>query len=419
MPTHPILLLLLCSFASCVSYERQAADIESTAATVASRTGGTYSVDTAIDLSLRQNPRLRALTASVRAADANTIVAVTLRAEWRERMDAIEAVIDPIALLGLGPRGAAIGTAEAKLLEAVAALAVQRWQTIAAVVEEFAVHAALCKLEVANLQLDVDAFERAGLASPVAAQQLRAAQARSHSETVELQRAFRNNLSRLRELLGLPGNAQLTLLPIDEHWLQQPAGIAQELLRRPDLALATARFEVADAEFKKAVMDQYPTIQIGPNISLMGDPLRAMAMIQIPFGMHGLAEAARERREASRADLETAFLRASREAELSDQDLAAANAVAAATSSGLEARIAVFAAARAALEVEVDAFAMLANSASMVMGETMENRQAAIAQARAKVQRAVAYGGPRTPLQQLPMEPLPMPTERTPEERAQ
>src|SRR5690606_8157328 len=148
------------------------ADTESTAAIVASRNGGTFSVEAAIELALQQNPRLRALTALVRAADANTIVPVTLRTEWRERMDAIEAVIDPIALLGLGPRGAAIDAADARLTEAVSQLAVQRWRTIAEIGEEFTIHAALCELKVTDLDLDVDAFERAGLASPIAAQQL-------------------------------------------------------------------------------------------------------------------------------------------------------------------------------------------------------------------------------------------------------
>src|SRR5690606_13166964 len=116
---HIVLLLVTILTASCVSYHREPADTESTAAIVASRNGGTFSVEAAIELALQQNPRLRALTALVRAADANTIVPVTLRTEWRERMDAIEAVIDPIALLGLGPRGAAIDAADARLTEAV------------------------------------------------------------------------------------------------------------------------------------------------------------------------------------------------------------------------------------------------------------------------------------------------------------
>ena len=184
---------------------------------------------------------------------------------------------------------------------------------------------------------------------------------------------------------------------IADDWLQQPQGSASELLSRPDLSLAAAQFEVADADFRKAVADQYPTLQVGPNISLIGNPMRAMAMVQIPFGMQGLAEAARERRAAARADLEHTFLLANREAELNEQQLAAASAVADATAATLHASITAFEASRIAIEVEVDAFARFTAAASMVMRETMEHRRAAIAVARAEVQRAVAFGWPRTP----------------------
>ena len=228
-------------------------------------------------------------------------------------------------------------------------LATLRWRTIAAVVEEFLVDAALNNLQVEDLQLDVDAFVSAGLASRVAAQQLLAAQARALSEQAELQRARQINQARLRELLGLPASAELLLAEIDQQWLLQPDGTDQQLLSRPDLALAAARFQVADASFYQAVTDQYPALQVGPNISLMGDPMRAMAMLQIPIGMHGLAEAAREPREAARADIETAFLQARREATNSDAQLAAANAVASATAAAVQANIAALRSARAAL----------------------------------------------------------------------
>ena len=396
MSARPILYLLFASSVGCVSYDRNDAKPEAIAAAVAARAGGTFSVDEAIELALRQNPTLRAAEANARDAGAATLVPLTALVQWRGRNRTIEASLDPIALLGLGQRGAAIATAEARQLEATATLATLRWRTIAAVVEEFLVDAALNNLQVEDLQLDVDAFVSAGLASRVAAQQLLAAQARALSEQAELQRARQINQARLRELLGLPASAELLLAEIDQQWLLQPDGTDQQLLSRPDLALAAARFEVADASFYQAVTDQYPALQVGPNISLMGDPMRAMAMLQIPIGMHGLAEAARERREAAPADTETAFLQARREATNSDAQLAAANAVASATAAAVQANIAALRSARAALEVEVDAFAQVANIAGMVVRETMEHRIAAITKARAIAQRAVAYGWPRT-----------------------
>jgi outer membrane protein TolC len=199
----------------------------------------------------------------------------------------------------------------------------------------------------------------------------------------------------LRELLGLPDHAQLTITAIVDDWLQQPEGTAREIVTRPDLSLAAARFEVADAEFYQAVTEQYPSLKLGPNISLIGNPLRAMAMLQIPIGMQGLAEAARERREATRSELESAFLHARREASLSQQQLIATQAVAAATAAGLRSSTAAFDAAGASIEVEVDAFAKFANAATKVMRNTMEDRRAVLARVRAEVQRASAYGWPR------------------------
>lgn len=396
MSARTLFLLLLSGLASCVSYERDDATPESIAAIVDARVGGTFTVDQAIDVALRQNPRLRALTARLRAADAATMVPLPVSANWLGRNESIEAVVDPIALLGWGPRGAAIDRAESRVLEAAAQLVVQRWQTIAGVVTEFRIHKTLQQLQVADLDLDVASFERAGLASPVAAMQLRAALARSNSEHLELARERSDNLARLRELLGLPDAAELTITAIDDNWLQQPEGTASDIITRPDLALAAARFEVANAEFSQAVAEQYPSLQLGPNVSLVGNPLRAMAMLRIPIGMQGLAEAARERREATRADLESAFLQAKREASVSQQQLVATQAVALATAAGLKSSTTTFDAARISIEVEVDAFAKFANAATKVMRSTMEHRRAVLAHVRAEVQRAAAYGWPRS-----------------------
>ena len=405
MSARPLLLLFLSGLASCVSYERDDATPQSVAAIIDARVGGAYTIDEAIELALHQNPRLQALHARLRAADAATTVPLPVRANWLGRNESVELLVDPIALLGLGPRGASIDLAESRLLEAAAQLAVQRWETIAAVVTEYRIYAALQELQVADLDLDVESFERAGLASPVAALQLRAAQARSTSEQAQLARERSDNLARLRELLGLPDHAELAITASSDDWLQQPDGTASELVARPDLSLAATRFQVADAEFYQAVTEQYPSLQLGPNISLIGNPMRAMAVLQVPIGMHGLAEAARERREATRADLEAAFLQAKREASLSDQQLLATQAVTAATAAGLAASTTAFDAARASIEVEVDAFAKFADAATMVMRNTMEHRSAVLAHVRAEVQRAVAYGWPRTPQQSPPQMP--------------
>ncbi|MEO6597538.1 MAG: hypothetical protein ABIP94_22570 [Planctomycetota bacterium] len=395
----PLLLalpqLLGAPLSGCVGYQADSSDAQSIAAEVLSRKGGRFTIDEAISLAWRQNPELRALEARARAAGAASTVPILVMGEWRSRGDDIGLMTDPIALLGLGSRGAAIDQADARQVEAVATLATARWRTAAAVVEAFAIDAALATLAVPDLALDTRAFERAGLASPIASSQLRAAQARADSERVELDRMRADDHARLRQLLGLPRDTKLALSPLPPNWLVQPNGTDAELLSRPDLALALARFRTADADFYKAVTDQYPSFQIGPVISLKSDPLEAMGLLQLPIGMHGLAEAARERRQAARDDLENALLAAGREATLADQELAGATALVAATAGELQASTTSLAAARAAIAVEVDAFAPFADTARMLLRDTMEHRLAKVALARARVARAQAYGWPR------------------------
>lgn len=400
MSARPTQLLLLTVFAGCVSYERDDATVQTIAAEIATRTGGTFSFDDAVDLAMRQNAELRAAEVAVRAADAATTVPLTVRSDYRGRPETIEILIDPVELLGLGPRGAMIEAAEARHVQAVAELANARWRVIAAIAEEFAIHAALAQLQVPDLQLDVDAFESAGLASAVAAQQLRAAQAKQVSEQAELDRAHSDNLARLRELLGLPGNAALQLTPLPDAWLRQPDGRDSELLTRPDLAVAVARFRVADRKFRQAVAEQYPTLRLGPNISLIDAPLRAMGMLFVPVAMHGRAKAAQQQREAMRVQLEAAYLAAHREASLREQQLVASAARAAATRLSLQASVGTLDAARTAFEVELSAFGPFSNAAVMVMRNTMEHRRAAIDHARAMVRRAKAWGWPGRPLRQ-------------------
>ena len=133
MSARFILTLFIPVLTSCVSYEREEASPQSVADTVAARTSGVLSIDAAIQLALDQNPELRALEARARGAAAATTVALPTQGEWRGRNEVVGIMLDPIALLGIGPRGAAISAAEAQHVEAMQALAVGRWRVIAAI----------------------------------------------------------------------------------------------------------------------------------------------------------------------------------------------------------------------------------------------------------------------------------------------
>jgi hypothetical protein len=198
------------------------------------------------------------------------------------------------------------------------------------------------------------------------------------------------NRAALRNLLGLPAGTHVELAPSDAEPLRQPQGTDGAVLARPDLALATARFRVADAEFRAAVADQYPSLMLGPEFPLRGDPLELMAILRVPIGMAGRAEAARERREAARATLASAYVQASNGACTAERELAAAAAGETGAALSLRASTKELATARVALQVEIEGFDRYAKAAAMVVRDTMERRAATTAHVRARVQRAVA-----------------------------
>ena len=386
-------LLAACFAAGCVAYEADPTDVATVAAEARLHPGGTFTLAEAIATALRQNPELLALEARARAAGAVT-EPIEVEAEYRSELESVAVLLDPIALLGLGARGAAIDVNEAEARAAVADLAVARWRTAAAVAEEFALASQLESLRVPQVGVDVDAFERAGLAAPAVAQRLRAAQAAAHAEDLALLLERERWLSRLRTLLGLAPGTEVTLRLPAEPVVAQPPADLDAVLSRPDLALALARLHVADAEFRRAVADQYPSIVLGPEIPLRGGMLEAMAVLRLPIGMAGRAEAARERREAARAELAAAWVRAGNEAHTADQELAAAESAASAAASAAEAHAQLLTVAVAGLEVEVDGFDRAAELAGMAVTTATERRKAVAEQVRARVARAVAFGWP-------------------------
>ncbi|MEZ6038787.1 MAG: hypothetical protein R3F29_15005 [Planctomycetota bacterium] len=380
--------------AGCVTYTAAPTDLDSVAADVAQRSGGTFTVDEAIATALRQNPELRALEAELRASDAAQLVPLQAQGEWRGGPETLGLVLDPIGLLGLGTRGAQQDLAAAELARAAEQLATARWRTAVAVSEAFVVDAALTALEVPDVALDVSAFERAGLASPLAAARLRAAQARAASERAELTTMRERNLAKLRYLLGLPRGATIVCAPLPPDHLQQPAGDDASLRMRPDLRLAVERYRTADAAFRVAVWEQYPMPMLGPDIMLGGGPLQWMGMLRWPLLQQGIARAAGERRDAARATLEDALLEAHRGATDAELALTAAQATVAATGAARDAALQALDAAKAALEVQGDAFDRFAEAAAMSLRETMEHRVATERAARAATQRAMAFGWP-------------------------
>lgn len=399
MPLRPVPaaigLALASALSGCVAYFEAPADPTSVAEAIRRRPGGRFTFASAVATAFAQNATLQALAARARAAGAVT-TPIELEVEWRSDTDMLSLLVDPVALLGLGPRGGAIGVVRAEAETAVQELATARWQVVAALAEAFAVDRALAGLDVPGIPVAVESFEQAGLAAPLAAAQVRAARARAEAEAIELRNARASNLAEVRTLLGLHADEPVELAPIGDDLVQAPRDGDATLLQRPDLALAAARFQLADAGFRAAVANQYPSLSIGPEIPLTGDPLQAMAALRLPIGMHGEAAAAGERREAARAELAAAYLAASQQAQSATLERETSQAQAEAAVASQAASALALRTSLVAADVDADAmtFERIADAAGMAVRETMERRVAAVGAARAQVRAAVACGWP-------------------------
>jgi outer membrane protein TolC len=393
-----LLLSLVLTSHGCVTYDTLEADIGTVAVDVRARQGGTFTFPEAVSLAMRQNAGLQAAAARARAAGAVT-EPVLLESEWKGDDDRLALMLDPLELLGIGPRGGALAVASAEQAAAVQALAEARWQVTAAIAEAWLVEQVLARWQAPVIAGDAAAFERAGLASPVAAGRLRAAQAQAQAEAAEVQSLRAQNRDALRRLLGLGAAAVLEVQPVAEELLAQPPAGDASLQRRPDLLLQQARLQVADAEFRRAVADQYPSLMIGPDIPLASGSLDAMARVRLPIGMHGKALAARERREAALAELTEAWIAAGNEAQSRETALGAAVAGETAAAAARQATEQALRMAQVGVQVETDAFDRLADAAVMAVREAVDHRMAALTLVQARVRRAVAFGWPLVKVQ--------------------
>ena len=384
-------VVLSTALAGCVAYEAEDVTLQGTAAALP-RYVGALTFDQAVALAMAHNGEIKAREAECRAAGLD-VIPTELQGQLQQ--DNLALMIDPLALLGLTQRGASSFLAESRAAEAAAALAQTRWRTMAAIAEVFAHHRALDGLQqVPLVAVDGEAFAAAGLASPVAIDQVRGAAVAAEAERHAIATVKTTQVADLRRILGLSPASELDLVLPPADWPLVPSADEEMLLRRPDLALALALYRTSDAEFRKAVADQYPSLMIGPDVPLRGGAIDPMAILRWPLGAAGPAEAARERRNAARRRLSDALALAANEASstVAQYEAAAVRERAAITSARASARA--FAAATAALQVEVDAFERVSEKAPMAVRDAMEAREAAIALARARVRSAVAAGWP-------------------------
>jgi hypothetical protein len=395
LPSRLVLLRILASatLAACVAYEPADLELANLRPEAPPLPAGPLSHAAAIARCLAHDPELRALAELAIAAGAD-VPATELQGQWDGDDRQLALMVDPIALLRLGPRGGQAAVADARAAEALETLAVARWQRIGRLTEIYAARTALAVLPPLPAAIDPSPFVAAGLASPQAANAVRAAAAAAAAERASRTADLATLHAELRPLLGLTAAADIELAALPAH---QPPLLASDdatLRQRPDLALAVAAYQRADAEFRAAVAAQYPAVMFGPDIEVSAGGVDAMAWFTIPIGADGPALAAKHRRTAMRERAIGALLTASNEAAQAERAAAAAAAQLAASEATAAAGIAALAVAERAIATEPDAFAQIATALPMAVRDVAELRQTAVAAARARVRLATARGWP-------------------------
>jgi len=403
---QPILSLGLSLLAAgCVSYRAETLRLEEVDAALAERgpPPGRLDFAAAVRYAHGHNPELRALLAEARAAGWD-VPATDLDAGANFNRDHVDGSVDPLAILRIGPRGAAFALAEASRVEVLARLRAAQLRIAADIAEAFAVERVLDRYlppgelsgrEPRRPELpDGERFQEAGLAGEVDLDLLRHAKAAESAEWVAIQHDLAANRADLRRLLGAGSAARLALIALDEPDPPVPAEGDARLFERPDLAVALARHAKADAALRLAVADQYPSLRLGGEFNLDAPGSGWLVRVRIPLGAHRRAKAAEARREAARLDVEAALLEARNDAVARTAAYWTAETAADAARAAKDASYRLAEVALVRLENDGDGFRQAVEANAARITRSAEARRAQIAAARARVRLAEAYAWP-------------------------
>jgi len=380
--------------AGCVRYTKEPIEWETVSATVDGRTPGALDYDAALAFAREYNPELKRLRAEAEAAGFDVPpTSIVLTVNTLESK--VPGFLDPVALLKLGPRGARARAAELREAALLETMRARDLEIAAEIAETYLIERVLRAIDMPEVAADPEQFRRAGLASDAETARVVYAREKERAERQTVTGLRRENVARLRRLLGASGTAPVELV-VPEEADFPPLPEQGDLFARPDLAAALGRYHVADAEFRAAVLDQYPVVAVGPVFNWDIVRWGLFLPARIPVGAAGPARAAAKRREAARLAVEDALLRAQEDAARSRARFEWTAAQESAARAGAHAAKQDLLAALVHIEVSPDAFWHLAKAAPDAVERMAMVRTAAIAAARARVALARAYAWPHT-----------------------
>jgi hypothetical protein len=303
---------------------------------------------------------------------------------------------DVLSLLGLGPRRAERALARAQASEKLLVHHERARALVARLAAAYAVDAALARLPSPRPDLDVKAFEDAGLASGAALAASKSVLAEAEAEAEVIATMVRDARREIAALVGADPASDIVPLAPGPDWPPVPPAHARGLLyARGDLLREFGAYHVADQELRVAVARQWPTlgVYLGANVDVE-EPMQ-MVRVMLPWGAPREARAMACAREAARQRFEARVLDALHDAAARRNDLAAAEAKARGAAARRTAAASLVDAAKARVEAEAeDAFADVVEASMEVVRASIEDRMAAMEVARLRVAAAEAAGWP-------------------------
>jgi len=391
-----ILFLLPIALIGCVSYQSAPLDRERSATDLDElRPPAPLGWAEAVAFAHANNPDLARLRDEARAAGLEippTAIAGGVRGH--EKM--VLARLDPLALLSIGPRGSAADTADARRAAKLAELIEAERRVAADIARCFLVARVLDAQTLPPALPPTERFVTAGLASEFERAAIDAVARDRDAEAI----AVRSEQTKINaELASLLGLAPTTALQLNlEEMPDTPIeGDRDRLLSRPELDVAGARYAVADAAFREAVVRQYPTLELGPSFHWPLSTWTGFADVRVPFGADKPARAAEARRDAARHAFDAALIDALAEAESVTAEHAAAAAWEAAQLQSARTADVDYDVERTRLDVDArPSLSRLAGAARRAVHAARERRMAETNERRVRVMRAGVYGWPRS-----------------------
>ncbi|MBK9385542.1 MAG: TolC family protein [Planctomycetes bacterium] len=396
LSAHPSALVVCGAFllAGCESYEAAPVELAAIGRELAQS-------DVPVELDLagalrfaeERDPELRRRAHEARAALLD-VPGFELMYSMGTRDGMADLTIDPAELFGLLQRGAAFDSAEAERALLVAEWQEARWRLGTELAAIFLSAQRLEQLAPPRFDVDERAFESAGLASPNAVARLRSARLAAELEQQELAAERERLRARFARRLGVPRERcpRLRFDAGDEDEFLARAQLVVDFAARPDLRVAEARYLRAEAALYEASAAQYPRLRVGPEWMIGSSSWGGMFQVYLPLDAGGPVRAARERREAARAELDATWLAAEEELWILEQDLALASARVQQLEAATHAAELALQSARAELELDAAAFEMVAERAAMWARDSGERRMASLREAEL-LARAGARGG--------------------------